>query len=55
MVTRTQSSVSKLHINSTAGTGEWTSSDIGNPGVAGTASYKDGVMTVKGAGKLGKE
>ena len=51
---QTQSSVSKLHINSTAGTGEWTSSDIGNPGVAGTASYKDGVMTVKGAGKLGK-
>ena len=50
---QTQSSVSKLHINSTAGTGEWTSTDIGNPGVAGNASLENGVMTVKGAGKLG--
>lgn len=51
---QTQSSVSKLHINSTASTGDWTSKDIGNPGVAGSASLTDGVLTVKGAGKLGK-
>lgn len=50
---QTQSSVSKLHINSTASTGEWTSTDIGNPGVDGSASMTDGVLTVKGAGKLG--
>ena len=51
----TQSETSKLHVNSTAGTGEdWTVTDIGTPGVKSTASYIDGVMTVKGAGKLGK-
>lgn len=49
----TQSDTSKLHVNSTAGTGSWLHSDVGAPGVAGTASLKDGVLTVKGAGKLG--
>lgn len=51
---QTQSSVSKLHMNSTASAGEWTSLDIGMPGIAGSASMTDGVLTVKGAGKLGK-
>lgn len=51
---QTQSSVSKLHMNSTASAGEWTSLDIGTPGIAGSASMTDGVLTVKGAGKLGK-
>lgn len=51
---QTQSSVSKLHINSTAGTGEWISADIGSPKAAGSASYIDGVLTVKGSGKIGK-
>lgn len=50
----TQSSVSKLHMNSTAGTGIWTSKDIGTPDVAGSASLTDNVLTVKGSGKLGK-
>ena len=50
----TQSNTSRLHVNSTAGTGEWISVDIGNPAVAGTASLADGVMTVKGSGKLGR-
>lgn len=50
----TQSNTMKLHVNSTEGTGDWTSTDIGTPGVKGTASLKDGVLTVKGAGKLGK-
>ncbi len=50
----TQSNTSKLHVNSTAGTGEWKSQDIGHPTVPGTASLTDGVLTVKGAGKLGK-
>lgn len=50
----TQSNTSKLHVNSTAGIGEWKSQDIGNPAVPGTASLTDGVLTVKGAGKLGK-
>ncbi len=50
----TQSNTSKLHVNSTAGTGDWTGKDVGRPGVAGTASLTDGVLTVKGAGKLGR-
>ncbi len=50
----TQSNTSKVHVNSTAGTDKWSSSDIGNPGVKGTASLTDGVLTVKSAGKLGK-
>lgn len=50
----TQSNTSRLHVNSTAGTGEWISVDIGSPAVAGTASLTDGVMTVKGSGKLGR-
>lgn len=50
----TQSDPARLHINSTAGTGDWTSTDVGNPGVKGTASLESGVLTVKGAGKLGK-
>jgi len=50
----TQSETSRLHVNSTAGTGDWMSADVGNPGVKGTASLTDGVLTVKGAGKLGK-
>ncbi len=49
----TQSDTKKLHVNSTAGTGEWSSADVGNPGIAGSASYVDGILTVKGAGKLG--
>ena len=50
----TQSDTSKLHINSTAGTGDWLSADVGNPALKGTASLTDGVLTVKSAGKLGK-
>lgn len=50
---QTQSSVKKIHVNSTAGSGEWTSKDIGRPEVAGSASLTDGVLTVKGSGKLG--
>ena len=50
----TQSNTSRLHVNSTAGTGEWVGADIGNPAVAGTASLVDGIMTVKGSGKLGR-
>lgn len=50
----TQSDTSKLHVNSVAGTGEWTSTDIGTPGVAGTASYENDVLTVKSAGKIGR-
>lgn len=50
---KTQSNTSRLHVNSTAGIGEWSQADIGNPEVAGTASLVDGVLTVKGAGKIG--
>lgn len=50
----TQSNTSKLHVNSTAGTGVWSSADVGHPAVQGTASLVEEVLTVKGAGKLGK-
>lgn len=50
----TQSDTSKLHVNSVAGTGEWTSTAIGTPGVTGTASYENDVLTVKSAGKIGR-
>ncbi len=50
---KTQSNTSRLHVNSAAGTGEWLSADIGTPEVKGTASLIDGVLTVKGAGKIG--
>jgi len=52
--TATQATAAQIHVNSTAGTGSYISEDIGQPGVAGTASLEDGVLTVKGAGKLGK-
>ncbi len=50
----TQSNTSKLHVNSTAGTGDWSNADVGSPAVEGTASLVEEVLTVKGAGKLGK-
>ena len=50
---KTQSNTSRVYVNSTAGTGKWSSSDIGNPKIKGTASLVDGVLTIKGAGKLG--
>lgn len=50
----TQSNTAKLHVNATSGSGEWTSKDIGSPAIKGTASLENGVLTVKGAGKLGK-
>lgn len=50
----TQTAPAKLHVNSTAGTGEWTVTDIGEPGYKSAASLVDGVLTVKGAGKIGK-
>ncbi|MBO5336148.1 MAG: hypothetical protein J6A94_03340 [Lachnospiraceae bacterium] len=52
----TQSETSKLHVNSTAGTGEWESVDIGNHNIPGTASLDadTGVMTIKSSGRIGK-
>lgn len=52
--TATQATAAQIHVNSTAGTGAYTSADIGNPGVTGAASLENGVLTVKGSGKLGK-
>ena len=50
---KTQSNTSRLHVNSTAGVGDWENTDIGTPEVKGTASLVDGVLTIKGAGKIG--
>lgn len=52
----TQSETSKLHINSTKGIGEWKNTDIGTPGIKGTASYDEStdVITVKSSGRIGQ-
>ncbi len=52
--TATQATASQIHVNSPSGTGSYISEDIGSPNVAGTASLNNGVLTVKGSGKLGK-
>lgn len=58
----TQSTAAVIHVNNPSKPTEWTSKDIGNPGIAGSASYGtetingntvENVLTVKGAGKLG--
>ncbi|MDO5403320.1 MAG: pectinesterase family protein, partial [Eubacteriales bacterium] len=50
----TQTTPAKLHVNSVADSGEWTSKDIGTTNIKGSSSLVDGVLTVKGTGKLGK-
>lgn len=52
--TATQATAAQIHVNSTAGTGDYISEDIGSPAVAGSVSLANGVLTVKGSGKLGK-
>lgn len=52
--TATQSTASQIHVNSTAGTSDYESTDIGAPGVEGSASLENGILTIKGAGKIGK-
>ncbi|MCR2806872.1 S-layer homology domain-containing protein [Paenibacillus soyae] len=51
----TQTTAAHVHVNTDSGTlGEdWISADIGTPDVPGTGSMTDGVITVKGSGKLG--
>lgn len=59
----TQATAAVIHVNNPSKPTDWTSVDIGNPGVAGSASFGteeingntvENVLTVKGAGKLGK-
>ncbi|MCM3781699.1 Ig-like domain-containing protein [Neobacillus mesonae] len=53
----TQTTAVSLHVNtdrSTLNGSGWTSQDIGNPDLKGTSSLAEGVLTVKGNGKLGK-
>ncbi|MBD0380944.1 Ig-like domain-containing protein [Paenibacillus sedimenti] len=53
----TQTTAALIHVNSDpkplAKEG-WKSADIGNPDLKGSASLTDGVITVKGSGKLGE-
>jgi pectin methylesterase-like acyl-CoA thioesterase len=57
---KTQTTASVVHINTPNGKGEdgdlkdWVSQDIGTSAVPGSASLKDGILTVKGSGKLGR-
>lgn len=54
---QTQSMAHKIHINTKPITDMegWTSIDIGNPPVKGSASMADGVIRIKGSGKLEKD
>ena len=58
----TQASAAVIYVNNPSKPADWTSVDIGNPGVPGSASYGtetihgntvENVLTVKGSGKLG--
>jgi LysM repeat protein len=52
----TQTTAANIHVSADSKTladGGWTSADIGAPDLAGTGSLIDGVLTVKGNGKLG--
>lgn len=52
----TQSTAATIHVNTVSGAlaqDGWTSRDIGDPDLDGSASLTDGVITVKGNGKLG--
>ena len=51
----TQSIAHEIHINTQTDLGEWTDTDIGTPGVKGSASLTDGKLTLKGSGKMGGE
>lgn len=53
---QTQTTASEIHVNADASTlveQGWYSTDIGKPAIYGTGSYVNGVLTVKGNGKLG--
>lgn len=52
----TQTTAANIHVNTSSATlanEGWISSDIGNPDIKGSGSMTDGVITVKGNGKLG--
>ncbi|HWO53431.1 MAG TPA: hypothetical protein VNM49_03440 [Paenibacillus cookii] len=52
----TQTTASDIHVNTDSRTltgAGWASADVGHPDVQGTGSLVDGVITVKGNGKLG--
>lgn len=51
--TAAQSTASQIHINSFAGAGSYYSEDIGSPAITGGASVENGILRVKGTGKLG--
>lgn len=54
---QTQTTASEIHVNrdsSTLADAGWMNQDIGNVAINGTGSFVDGVLTVKGNGKLGK-
>lgn len=53
----TQTTAAQIHVNSDGkplAQEGWKSADIGNPDLKGSASLTDGVITVKGSGKLGE-
>lgn len=49
---QTQATAKKIHINRAGDLGQWQSSDIGEPNIAGSGSIIDGKLIVKGSGKL---
>lgn len=49
---KTQATAVTVHINSNNDSGDWKSTDIGQPNITGHTSVDNDVVTVKGAGKL---
>ncbi|WP_350274359.1 Ig-like domain-containing protein [Kribbella sp. HUAS MG21] len=50
--TATQSTAVQLHVNRQTGTGNWTSASIGKPPVPGSGNLENGVLTIKGSGRI---
>ncbi|MDD9265569.1 Ig-like domain-containing protein [Paenibacillus sp. GCM10023248] len=50
----TQTTSMPIHVNTEKQHGDWTSKDIGEVPIQGNASLADGVLTVKGAGRIGE-
>ncbi|GAK39348.1 hypothetical protein TCA2_1836 [Paenibacillus sp. TCA20] len=53
----TQTTAASIHVNTSDHTLDqagWSSKDIGSPDLRGSGSISDGILTVKGNGKLGK-
>ncbi|MGW7684132.1 Ig-like domain-containing protein [Kribbella sp. NPDC054772] len=50
--TSTQSTAVQVHVNRQTGTSAWTSTAVGKPPVPGSGNLENGVLTIKGSGRI---